>query len=136
MSKLLNLYSTLKKENPDILYLFHSGIFCVALDDDALTLSELFDFKLIDLNSQSIKCGFPFNKISHYSHLLNLNNINFKIIDPNEPLVVSNNASFYEPIIQEILNINFNELTFKDAFFKLQDIQEKLKNQNKTPQDI
>lgn len=128
MSKLLNLYSKLKKEDNSKLYLFKSGIFYIALDDDALTLSDLFDFKLIDLNANSIKCGFPISKISYYSHLLNLNNINFKIIDPNEPLVINNTPSSYEPIIQEILNIDFNNITFKDAFFKLQDFQTKLKN--------
>lgn len=127
MSKLLNLYSKLKKEDNSKLYLFKSGIFYIALDDDALTLSDLFDFKLIDLNANSIKCGFPISKISYYSHLLNLNNINFKIIDPNEPLVINNIPSSYEPIIQEILNIDFNNITFKDAFFKLQDFQTKLK---------
>lgn len=128
MSKLLNLYSKLKKEDNSKLYLFKSGIFYIALDDDALTLSDLFDFKLIDLNANSIKCGFPISKISYYSHLLNFNNIDFKIIDPNEPLVINNIPSSYEPIIQEILNIDFNNITFKDAFFKLQDFQTKLKN--------
>lgn len=126
MSKLFNLYTTLKKENPNNLYLFKSGIFYIALDDDALTLSELFNFKIIDLNANSIKCGFPISKLSYYSHLLNLNNITFKIINPNEPLVINNTTS-YEPIIKEILSIDFNELTFKDAFFKLQDFQNKLK---------
>lgn len=125
MSKLLNLYSKLKNENSNKLYLFKSGIFYIAIDDDALTLSELFDFKIIDLNADSIKCGFPTSKLSHYSHLLNLNNITFDIIDPNKPLVIDNSS--YEPIIKEILDINFNELTFKDAFFKLQEIQNNLK---------
>ena len=69
---------------------------------------------------------FPVSKLSYYSHLLNLNNITFKIINPNEPLVINNTTS-YEPIIKEILSIDFNELTFKDAFFKLQDFQNKLK---------
>lgn len=128
MSKLLNLYSMLKKQDSSKLYLFKSGIFCIALEDDALTLSDLFNFKLIDLNANSIKCGFPISKISYYSHLLNINNIKFKIIDPNESLVINNSNNSYEPIIQEILNIDFNNLTFKDAFFKLQDFQTKLKN--------
>ena len=91
MSKLLKLYTNLKKENKEILYLFKSGIFYIALDDDALTLSELFNFKIIDLNEKSIKCGFPVNKISYYSHLLNLNNIKFKIIDPNAHITINNN---------------------------------------------
>ena len=126
MSKLLKLYTSLKKENKEILYLFKSGIFYIALDDDALTLSELFNFKIIDLNEKSIKCGFPVNKISYYSHLLNLNNIKFKIIDPNTPITINNNN--FNSIINKILDINFDELTFKDAFFTLQEIQDELKN--------
>lgn len=127
MSKLLNLYSMLKKEDSNKLYLLKSGIFYIALEDDALTLSDLFNFKLTDLNANTIKCGFPVSKISYYSHLLNLNNVEFKIIDPNEPLVITTTHSSYDQIIQEILNIDFNNLTFKDAFFKLQDFQTKLK---------
>lgn len=126
MSKLLKLYTNLKKENKEILYLFKSGIFYIALDDDALTLSELFNFKIIDLNEKSIKCGFPVNKISYYSHLLNLNNIKFKIIDPNAHITINNNN--FDSIINKILDINFDELTFKDAFFTLQEIQNELKN--------
>ncbi len=126
MSKLLKLYTSLKKENKEILYLFKSGIFYISLDDDALTLSELFNFKIIDLNEKSIKCGFPVNKISYYSHLLNLNNIKFKIIDPNAHITINNNN--FDSIINKILDINFDELTFKDAFFTLQEIQNELKN--------
>ena len=121
MSKLLKLYTSLKKENKEILYLFKSGIFYIALDDDALTLSELFNFKIIDLNEKSIKCGFPVSKISYYSHLLNLNNIKFKLIDPNAPIEINNNN--FNSIINKILDLNFDELTFKDAFFTLQEIQ-------------
>lgn len=129
MSKLLKLYSKLKQENPNKLYLFKSGIFYIAIDDDALTLSELFNFKIIDLNSKSIKCGFPTSKISYYSGLLNINNIKFEIIDSLETMTVINtNQILYNQIINEILKINFDEITFKDAFFKLQDLQEKLKN--------
>lgn len=129
MSKLVKLYTKLKQENPNKLYLFKSGIFYIAIDDDALTLSELFDFKIIDLNSKSIKCGFPTNKISYYSGLLNINNIDFEIINSLETVAVQNtNQVLYENIISEILKINFDEISFKDAFFKLQNLQEKLKN--------
>ena len=84
------------------------------------------NLKLTNLNETVVKCGFPVSKLSYYSHLLNLNNITYEIINPNEPLVINNTTS-YEPIIKEILSIDFNELTFKDAFFKLQDFQNKLK---------
>ena len=50
MSKLANLYKILKNKDSSTLYLLKSGIFYIALDEDALTLSDLFNFKLTDLN--------------------------------------------------------------------------------------
>ncbi len=127
MSKLFHQYQILKKQNSNILYLFQSGIFYIALEDDALVLSELFKFKLTDLNSHVIKCGFPISKISHYSQLLEKSNIQFQIVSSstNDDFKISEHNT--NSVIQEILNINFDEISFKDAFFKLQNIQSKLK---------
>lgn len=127
MSKLLNLYKELKKERPDKLYLFKSGIFYLALEEDALVLSELFNFKLIDLNEHSIKCGFPASRISYYSEKLRNNKVDFEIVSSNSSAKVPFTDCNYNSIMQEILNINFDELTFKDAFFKLQKFQNELK---------
>ncbi len=40
MSKLFAKYSELKKQNPNFVYLFKVGIFYLALDEDAHTLSK------------------------------------------------------------------------------------------------
>lgn len=134
MSKLLKLYSKLKQENPETLYLFKSGIFCIAIDDDALTLSELFDFKIIDLNANSIKCGFPISKLNYYSSLLNINNVKFEIIDPNTTSrSINKDFLVYQSIINEILKVNFDKISFKDAFFKFQKIQDEVKKINNLP---
>lgn len=131
MSKILKNYKALKNNNNNNkLYLFQSGIFYIAIEDDALTLSELFDFKIIDFGKNSIKCGFPTNKISYYSNLLKENNINFEIISSNysENIDINNHIINYDYIIKDILDINFDEITFKDAFFKLQNIQNEIKS--------
>lgn len=140
MSKLANLYKILKNKDSSILYLLKSGIFYIALDEDALTLSDLFNFKLTDLNKNTIKCGFPASRISYYSNLLSLNNIKFQVIESiNEDDLYCNqdiNCSTQTTvptlknlsIVKEILNINFDEITFKDAFFILQNLQNDLKN--------
>ena len=140
VSKLANLYKILKNKDSSILYLLKSGIFYIALDEDALTLSDLFNFKLTDLNKNTIKCGFPASRISYYSNLLSLKNINFQIIESidednfylsqysNNSSSINNSSFANLPIVEEILNINFDEITFKDAFFILQNLQNDLKN--------
>ena len=56
MSKLYNTYLALKKQDSQTIYLFKSGIFFIAIDDDARTLSNAFDFKLSNLNNDILKC--------------------------------------------------------------------------------
>ena len=140
MSKLANLYKILKNKDSSTLYLLKSGIFYIALDEDALTLSDLFNFKLTDLNKNIIKCGFPASRISYYSNLLSLKNINFQIIESidednfylsqysNNSSSINNSSFANLPIVEEILNINFDEITFKESFFILQKLQNDLKN--------
>lgn len=50
MSKLYDKFSSLKNSNKDTLYLFKSGIFFIALNEDATKLSEIFGFKITNLN--------------------------------------------------------------------------------------
>ena len=59
MSKLYDKFSSLKNSNKDTLYLFKSGIFFIALNEDATKLSEIFGFKITNLNDTVTKCGFP-----------------------------------------------------------------------------
>ena len=44
MSKLYNIYLEEKKKNRDILLLFKSGIFYIAIAEDAIKLSNLLHF--------------------------------------------------------------------------------------------
>lgn len=46
MSKLFNIYLNEKKNNENIILLFKSGIFYIAIDKDATVLSQLLDLKL------------------------------------------------------------------------------------------
>ena len=55
MSKLLNTYHNLKKQDSQTIYLFKSGIFYLALEDDARLLSNELQLKLTSLNNESIK---------------------------------------------------------------------------------
>lgn len=83
MSKLYNRYKTLKNKE-DIVYIFKVGMFYVILDDDAKILSELLNLKLIPLNSEVNKCGFPVNSLKKYEKILKENKIKYKIIEDYE----------------------------------------------------
>ena len=83
MSKLYNRYKTLKNKE-DIVYIFKVGMFYVILDYDAKILSKLLNLKLIPLNSEVNKCGFPINSLKKYEKILKDNKIKYKIIEDYE----------------------------------------------------
>ena len=102
MSKLYDKFLSLKNTNNEKLYLFKSGIFFIALNEDAKKLSDIFGFKITNLNDTVTKCGFPSKRIDYYSSLLNKMDVDFDIID-------------------------FNNITFKEAFETLYDLSNRTK---------
>ena len=83
MSKLYNRYKTLKNKE-DIVYIFKVGMFYVILDDDAKIISKLLNLKLIPLNNEVNKCGFPINSLEKYEKILKENKVKYKIIEDSE----------------------------------------------------
>lgn len=131
MSKLYSKYSELKNQHPDILYLFKSGIFFIALADDAKTLSEELKLRITNLNEDIIKCGFPVSREEHYLRILSAKEIPFQIIDSTYG-VVENYSDYMnndklKTIIQKIIDINFDEITFKEAYEILRSTSNSLK---------
>ena len=134
MSKLHNQYKQLKKEKENTMYIFKSGIFYIALDEDAKKLSEIFNFKLVPFNDKIVKCGFPQARLEYYLQALNQNKIDFQIIDSNYSKIDNcndylNNVNLRK-VIEFVLDIDMNNTTFHDAFFLLQKIQNDLKDIN------
>ena len=132
MSKLYVEYLKLKNENIDKLYLFKSGIFYIAIENDAKKLSELFNFKLTNLNDSVIKCGFPQKRLEFYIDKLNSLNILFEIVDLNYSKV--DNYSDYlnnnkiKDIVKSILQIDLNNISFKESFEFLEKTKIELEN--------
>ena len=132
MSKLYVEYLKLKSENINKLYLFKSGIFYIAIEDDAKKLSELFNFKLTNLNDSVIKCGFPQKRLEFYIDKLKSLKILFEIIDLNYSKV--DNYSDYlnnnkiKDIIKSIIQIDMNNISFKESFEFLEKIKIELNN--------
>lgn len=125
MSKLLKQYNELKNKDSKKIYIFKVGIFYNILNEDARIVSNAIGLKLTDLSPEIVKCGFPIAKLDKYTNLLSSHNIPFEVV--STPASNNQNTS-YDNIIKTIQNINFDNITCKDAFDLLYNIQQKLKN--------
>ena len=132
MSKLYDKFVRLKAANNDNVYLFKSGIFYLALNEDASKLADIFNFKVTYLNDSVTNCGFPEKRLEYYSSLLNKLNIDFEIVDSESKkntTVVNNIAdSNFNTIIDKLLKIDFDNITFRQAFDILFDISNEAKS--------
>ena len=132
MSQIYNIYEKLKKENPDLIYLFKNGVFFIALDKDAYTLSDSFGFKLTDFTPDIVKCGFPCSSYDKYSKLFNTCNLNIKVIELTSSSTYK--VDDYERnqkinnILGKINSVNINNLSIKDAYNFIEELQNILKN--------
>lgn len=131
MSKLYSKYLEQKTLNPNILYLFKSGIFYMALNDDANRLSDALSLKVTNITEKIYKCCFPVNKSDYYFKTLESLNIAYKIIDPSQNVVLNyaeykNNEKFSN-IIENLLKLDLNKVSFQDAYIILTDTVHDLK---------
>ena len=134
MSKLYDKFLKMKTENLDKIYLFKSGIFYVALNEDAKVLANKFGLSITNLNDTVTKCGFPKTRLDFYLRLFKSNNINFQIID-SDYVKVDNVADYLESekvksVIHEITTIDFDNITYTEAYKKLEYLSKILKNNN------
>ncbi|MDY2893267.1 MAG: hypothetical protein SOT41_05835 [Candidatus Faecisoma sp.] len=107
MSRLYKRYKNLKNKE-DIIYLFKVGMFYVILDDDAKIISKLLNLKLIPLNNEVNKCGFPINSLEKYEKILKENKVKYKIIEDYEENKDLNKIKKYD--INNITGIKALEL--------------------------
>jgi hypothetical protein len=141
MSKLYDKYLELKNLDDTKLYLFKSGIFYIGLNDDAKKLSEFFDFKITNLNDTVIKCGFPEKRLEFYSSLLEKLDVNFEVVDLRYDKKIDNfqeylNVQNSKHIIDKLINIDFNNITFKEAFEILNQLSEEAKRLVNTDNEV
>lgn len=66
MSKIYNEYLRSKKENPNKLYLFHSGKFYIFIDEDAILINQYVVLRKTRFTKEVDKCGFPDNSYDDY----------------------------------------------------------------------
>ena len=132
MSKLYKKFLELKKVNDNKVYLFKSGIFYISLNQDAEKISKLFNFKITSLNNDVVKCGFPEKRLEYYSSLLTQNNIDFEVVDIKYSKIENysdylNNIKF-KRIINTLLDLDTNNISFREAFDILEKLSKDAKN--------
>lgn len=123
MSKLYSKYLEQKALNPNELYLFKSGIFYMALNEDANRLSDALSLKVTNITDKLYKCCFPVSKSDYYFKSLESLNIDYKIIDPSQNVVL-NYAEYkdnekFNGIITNLLKLDLNKTSFQDAYIIL-----------------
>lgn len=129
MSKLLNQYKDLKKQDASSIYLFRVGIFYNILNEDAKIINEKLGLKITDMGPSIFKCGFPISQLDKYIILLKNLKIKYKIIDnlPNSNINTYMNNIEIKKILNKIVELDMNNTTFQQAFNILLDTQTKLK---------
>lgn len=131
MSKLFSKYLELKKNDSNKIYLFKSGIFFLALQDDAHKLSDELNLKITNLNPDIVKCGFPVSRQEHYFRILEAKRIDFIIIDDTYGIVKDYsdyvNNDKLKNIINKIISIDFDNISYKEAYKLLLDTSNSLK---------
>lgn len=123
MSKLYSKYLEQKALNPNELYLFKSGIFYMALNEDANRLSDALSLKVTNITDKLYKCCFPVSKSNYYFKTLESLSIDYKIIDPSQNVVL-NYAEYkdnerFNGIITNLLKLDLNKTSFQDAYIIL-----------------
>lgn len=128
MSKLLNKYNELKKQDNSFIYLFRVGIFYNVFNNDADVLSNALGLKITGLSNDLYKVGFPISQIEKYTNLMASKHIKFKIIDnldKNQTNEYLKNIEL-KKVVNQVLNIDINTTTLSQAFNLLVDIQRKI----------
>lgn len=129
MSKLIDMYENLKKQEPNLIYLFKSGIFYLFLDNDAETVAPILNLKLTNLNQSTLKCGFPCSSYDKYSILFKMHNLQIKIVE-NDSKIIYNLKDYNENVmirnlLESIISINTDTLSISEAYKLIDEIKEK-----------
>lgn len=85
------------------------------LGDDAVKLSEELDLELTKFTKDCNKCGFPITKLKRYTKFIELLGYDYEIV-----------LSAKEQVIEDIMNIDLDSLTIKEAYEKIKSYKEVL----------
>ena len=120
MSKLSDKYKIKKEEDSAKVYIFKSGIFYIALNEDAKLLNEKLGLNITDFGLEFIKCGFPANSLGKYETLLKEKEIKYEVVENVKEETVD--------ILKDIKKLDLNNITPIEAYQKLLYYKNILKN--------
>lgn len=95
----------------------------MALNDDANRLSDALSLRVTNITDKIYKCCFPVSKSDFYFKTLESLNIDYKIIDPSQNVVL-NYAEYkdnekFNSIITNLIKLDLNKTSFQDAYIIL-----------------
>ena len=94
---MLEKYIKLKEKYPKSVIIIKSGNFYDCLNDDAIIINKLFNYKIKELNKY-IRVGFPINSLNRVRAILTKYEINYITVDNNDitySKFIRNNYSKY-----------------------------------------
>ena len=128
MGKLLNLYTNLKKQDSNTMYLFKIGLFYNFLNEDAQKISNLLHLKITILSPDIIKCGFPANSLNKYLNLLSNSSYTIKVIDSINSDTIYSIEDFkldssIKEFLQKISSIDIGNISVSEAYSLLDNLK-------------
>ena len=80
---MLEKYIKLKEKYPKSLIIIKAGNFYDCINDDAIIINKLFNYKIKELNKY-IRVGFPINSLNRVRIILTKYEINYITVDNND----------------------------------------------------
>ena len=80
---MLEKYIKLKEKYPKSLIMIKAGNFYDCINDDAIIINKLFNYKIKELNKY-IRVGFPINSLNRVRIILTKYEINYITVDNND----------------------------------------------------
>lgn len=130
MSKILKQYNELKKKNASCIYLLRSGIFYIAINEDAKLLNEKIGLKITYLSPEIVKCGFPISSLDKYIKKLDDLQLKYEVVNnlpENTNITEYTNNIEIQKILKQIIDLDINKTTPLQSLNILLEIQNKLK---------
>ena len=120
MSKLATIYFAKKCLNPDLVYIFHCGIFYLFLEDDAMRMNEMFQLKITHLSPEISKCGFSESASQKYFTMLDQAHVSYEVIELEKKDTVE------KRIVKRLKEVNLYQVTPIEALEILFELKEML----------